>query len=617
MPNAFNFSASPFDSLNADEQRLVRSSVDIAYFPAGEAILDVGIKPSHLFVIIKGVVHQYEGNEVLNTYGVDDCFDGRGLVAEKVTSRFVAAEEVVAYQLAKKAVSNLIASNATFGSMLFADLSNKLSAIAQRKSQHELQSLSMARVDEAFVRPAHFVDADADIVSVVKLFQAERTTTVLVRDTACEPPRLGIFTHTGLQKAILIGTPLGAMPVRELTNFSLISVRPSDHLGDALAVMIRKRVHRVVVAEVDSAGIPDSERIVGILEALDLFSFMSNHSYLISIQVIEAHDIAGLAQAAKHVNRLIALLHQGGTRVSLIATLVQELNARLFERTWQLIAPADLVANSCLFVMGSEGRGEQLLKTDQDNGLILRDGYLPPADLPQICDRFSAALRDFGYPDCPGNIMVSNPVWRQTASDFARMARQWLLMPTPDGLMALAIFLDAHTVCGDQALLESVRNDVFSLVTDNDSMLAHFASAINSFPESGGWWNRLLSRGDQNEASLDLKKAGIFPLVHGIRCMALEARLSELGTTARIEALVAAGKLSAAMGADLTESLHFFMGLKLKIGLAELATGRPVSAGIDTSTLSSLDRDLLKDTLGVVKRFKLLLRQRFHLDMIS
>ena len=617
MPNAFNFSASPFDSLGPDEQRLVRDSVDIAYFRSGDTILDVGIQPTHLFVIIKGLVHQYEGSEVINTYGVDDCFDGRGLVAEKVTSRFVAAEEVVAYQLAKKAVSNLIASNTTFGAMLFADLSNKLSAIAQRDSQHELQSLTMARVDEAFVRPAHFVDADTDIVSVVKLFQEERTTTVLVCDVVCKPPRLGIFTHTGLQKAILSGSPLDKLPVRELANFSLISVRPSDHLGDALAVMIRNRVHRVVVADVDSDGIVASEHIVGVLEALDLFSFMSNHSYLISIQIIESKDLAGLAQAAKHINRLIALLHQGGTKVSLIAALVQELNARLFERTWQLIAPPDLVLNSCLFVMGSEGRGEQLLKTDQDNGLILRDGYTHSANLAEICDRFSAALRDFGYPDCPGNIMVSNPVWRQTASDFARMTRQWLLMPTPDSLMSLAIFLDAHAVCGDANLLEGVRLGVFSVVTDNDAMLARFASAINSFPESGGWWNRLLLRGDSNEESLDLKKTGIFPLVHGIRCMALEQRLSDLGTVARIERLVTAGKLTAAMGADLTESLHFFMGLKLKVGLAELAMNRPVSAGMQVSKLSSLDRDLLKDTLGVVKRFKLLLGQRFHLDMIS
>lgn len=615
MPNAFNFSESPFDCLNADEQRLVRDSVDIAYFRAGETILDVGVQPTHLFVIIKGAVQQLDGNEIINVYTVDDTFDGRGLVAERVSNRFVAAEEVVAYQLAKKAVSSLIASNATFGAMLFSDLSNKLSAVAQQKSQHELQSLSLARVDEAFVRPPHFVDADTDIVSVVKLFQAERTTTVLVRDRSCEPPRVGIFTHTGLQRAILSGTPLDSLPVRQLANFALISVRPSDQIGDALAVMIQKRVHRVVVAELNNAGAVDSERIFGVLEALDVFSFMSNHSYLISIQIIEAKDIGALAQAAQHITRLIALLQQSGTKVSLIATLVQELNARLFERAWQLIAPTDLVANSCLFVMGSEGRGEQLLKTDQDNGLIIRGGFAAPDDLQDICDRFTAALRDFGYPDCPGNIMVSNPAWRQTASAFAQTTRQWLMMPTPESLMALAIFLDAHTVCGDASLLDEVRRGVFSLVTNNDAMLARFASAINAFEVGGGWWSRLL--GDANAETLDLKKAGIFPLVHGIRSMALEQRLDELGTVARVERLVAAGYLTPAMGADLTQSLHFFMGLKLKMGLADIAMKRPVSAGIQMSQLSSLDRDLLKDTLGVVKVFKTLVGQRFKLDMVS
>ncbi|MDO9197717.1 DUF294 nucleotidyltransferase-like domain-containing protein, partial [Rhodoferax sp.] len=355
MPNAFNFSASPFDCLNPDEQRLVRNSVDVVYFREGETILDVGVAPTHLFVIIKGYVTQLEGSEVTTTYGPDDCFDGRGLVAGKVSSRFVAAEEVVAYQLAHQAVSDLIASNATFGALLFSDLSNKLSALSERQSQHELQSLTLSRVDEAYLRPPHFVDATTDILSVVKLFQAQRTSNVLVRDTQAEPPRLGIFTATALQRAILDGRPLDQLAVGELSNFSLIEVRPSDQLGDAMAVMLRRRVHRVVVAE--------GEHVVGILEALDLFSFLSNQSHLITVQIEEAKDLAGLSQAAARITRMIALLYRSGSRVNLIAKLVQQLNARLFERAWHLIAPADLVANSCLFVMGSEGRGEQLLKT--------------------------------------------------------------------------------------------------------------------------------------------------------------------------------------------------------------------------------------------------------------
>lgn len=605
MPNAFNFSASPFDCLSADEQSRVRHSVDVAYFPQGATILDVGIAPTHLFVIIKGFVTQSEGDEVITTLGPDDCFDGRGLVAGKVSSRFVAAEEVVAYQLAHQAVSDLIASNTTFGALLFSDLGNKLSALSQRRTQHELQSLTLSRVDEAFLRPAHFVDAGLDILSVVKVFQVQRTSSVLVRDAQTEPPRLGIFTATALQRAILSGRPLDQFAVGELSNFSLISVRPSDQLGDAMAVMLKRRVHRVVVAE--------GGQVLGILEALDLFSFLSNQSHLITVEIEEAKDLAGLSQAAARITRMMALLYRSGSRVNLIAKLVQQLNARLFERAWQLIAPADLLANSCLFVMGSEGRGEQLLKTDQDNGLIWRDGFVPPENLGQLCQRFSKALASFGYPECPGHIMLSNPQWCKPSSEFGQMTRQWLMLPDVDSLMNLAIFMDAHRVCGDAQLLQDVQLGLMKIATDNDAVLNRFAAAIDAFTTSVGWWNRLLGLGEGDQF-LNLKKEGIFPLVHGVRSLALAHRLTEVGTAERIAALVREGWLAADMGTDLTDSLYFFMGLKLKAGLAELDTGKTVTGTVSVARLSSLDRDLLKDTLGVVKRFKVWLRQRFYLD---
>jgi CBS domain-containing protein len=617
MPNSFNFSESPFDCLTAQEQRLVRDSIYTVYFPKGEVLLDIGSRPTHLFVIIKGLVLQNENGEVVHSYAVNDCFDGRGLVAEKVSSRFVAAQEVVAYQLSRTAVSSLIASNATFGALLFSDLSNKLRAIAQRDNQHQLQSLSMARLDEAFIRTPHFIDATADIVSVVRLFDAERTTTVLVQDRSTDPPRLGIFTTTGLQRAILDGTPLDRLQVGSLANYALITARPSALLGDALALMIRKRVHRIVVSDNVEGIAPEPENVIGVLETLDVFSFLSNQSYLISIQIAEAESIEALGQAALQINRLITLLYQGGTRVGMIATLVQELNARLFERTWQLIAPPDLQANSCLHVMGSEGRGEQLLKTDQDNGLILRDGYQPPPNLGDICQQFAAALNQYGYPECPGNIMISNPIWCQRASEFGQQVRQWLLMPSPESLMSLGIFIDAHSVSGDASLLESVRNEVFALIVDNDGLQARFALAINAFQESNGWWNRLLLIGEQSEEAIDIKKAGIFPVVHGVRSLAFQHRLRELGTIARLERLVGLGVVPNDLGTDLTQSLHFFMSMRLRAGLDEITRGFPVSGSVAIERLSSLDRDLLKDTLGVVKKFKQFLRVHFRLDIVS
>ncbi len=604
MPNAFNFSASPFDCLSADEQALVRASVDIAYYPEGAVVLDVGDAPQHLFVVIKGFVTQADGDEVLATYGPEDTFDGRALVSGRASSRFVVTEELVAYQLARTTVKELIARNTAFGALLFSDLGHKLSTLAQRAEQHEAQSLMLARVDQAFLRPAHVVDAGTDIVSVVRLFQQQRTTSVLVSGLPGGREGLGIFSNTTLQRAILDGRPLAQITVGELASHPLITVRASDQLGDAMALLLRVRVHRLAV-------LGDDGRVLGILEALDLFSFLANQSHLITVHIEQARDLDGLADAAAQVTRLIAALHHSGTRVALMAQLVQQLNARLFERAWQMIAPPALLANSCLFVMGSEGRGEQLLKTDQDNGLVLRDGYPPPPGLQALCDRFSDTLTRFGYPECPGGIMVRNAAWRGTQAQWGERIRAWLHEPGGEQLMQLAIFLDAHAVAGDPQLLAPLRRQALD-GGSNDALVARFALAIDAFGNPGGWWNRLL--GLHDDAPINLKKAGIFPIVHGVRSLALAQRIAATSTAERLAALTEAGVLDAQIGQELLQSLHFLMQLRLQAGLAELQTQRAVTGQVDPTRLRSLERDLLKDALSVVKRFKVVLHQRLRLD---
>jgi len=603
---SFDFSVSPFDCLTFDEQRLVRDHVDIGYWREGATLLAPGDAPAHLFVLIKGRVQQFDGDEPVAVYGPQDSFDGRALVAGKTASRFVAQEEVLAHCIAREAVTELISRNATFGALLFSDITEKLGAIAERTGAQHRHVMSLGRVGEAYLRPARVVDADDDIVSVVRVFQQHKAGNVLVTDRRTQPPRTGVFTTTGLQRAVLHGAPLATQPVRDFSTFELVTVRPDDTLVEALALMIRHEVHRLVVV--------DGERIVGFLEQLDLLSFLSNHSYLIAVQIGRAEDIDALAHAAEEITRLVDLLWRGGVKAGPIARIVGELNDKLFERAWQLIAPADLVANSCLFVMGSEGRHEQLLKTDQDNGLVLRDGYEPPADLAAICQRFSDALTAFGYPECPGGIMVRNPAWRQSAHDFGQTVRRWLLMPDAESLMALAIFIDARAVAGDAALLDQVRGEVHAVLTDNDALMARFAAAIDSFEHEGGWWTRLLALGDDAKATLDLKKAGIFPLVHGVRSMALESRLPCTATTERIEALRAAHRLPPEVAGELVTSLHFLMGLRLQAGLDAKGTGNGRLVHLDA--LTSLQRDLLKDALGVVKRFKAMLRHRYHLDQL-
>ena len=604
MPNAFNFSVSPFDALSPAQQQQVQDSVDIAYYPEGTVILEVGASPSHLWVNIKGHVTEYEGEEVVASYGVNDVWDGRALVAGRSSHRFVASEELLAYQVPRETVLALIAENATFGALLFSELGEKLSALSQRSREHELRSLTLSRVDEAYLRPAFVVPGDQDVLSVVRLMHDREVGAVLVRDESQGPSRLGIFTQSRVQRAVLDGRPLDSMQVREWSHFSLVTIGPAQQIGDALALLTRHRVLRLVVMQGDL--------ILGILEALDVFSFLSNQSHLIALQMDAATSVEDLAQTARQITRMVSSLYRSGTRVGLIGHLVQDLQARLFDKAWRLIAPAELLDNSCLLVMGSEGRGEQLLKTDQDNALVWRDGYEPPADLPEICERFSQALAQFGYPPCAGHIMVNNPAWRDSAQNFTRRVRQWLMMSDGDALMNLAIFLDAHAVSGDARLLEQLQQEARSSMAHSDAMLARFAAAIDAFGSTQGWWNRLLGE----STGLNLKKEGIFPVVHGVRSLALQAQLMETNSAQRLEALASRGVITARQASDWTQCLHYLMGLKLQAGLSEIDLEQPVSGDVDVTRLSTLERDLLKDALAVVKQFKTFLRQHFRLDAL-
>ncbi len=605
MPNAFDFTASPFDCLSPQERERVREVVDVAYFAQGRTILDVGAVPAQLYVVMKGVVAQHEGEQVVATYGPQDSFDARALMAGRSSSRFVAREEVLAYELPREAVMELIGSNAAFGALLFAELSDKLGALAELRGRHELQALGMARVVDAFVRPVRVLDAATDIVAVAGIFQAEHVSSVLVRESEQPGARLGIFTRASLQRAILDGTPPARLPAARFATFDLLTTTPEEPIGEALARMLRGRVHRLVVLR---AG-----EVQGVLEALDLFSFLANHSYLITVQIDMAQDLGALADAASKITRMVSLLHRGGTRIGLIAGLVTELNTRLFQRAWSLIAPPELVANSCLFVMGSEGRGEQILKTDQDNGLVLRDGYQAPPDLPELATRFVAALADFGYPPCPGGVMLDRPRWRMSSAEFAATLRAWLHERGPEQVMDLAIFLDARAVCGDARLLRELRERVLHEAPGDDMLLARFASAVDAFGAGTAWWARLL--GDANQA-IDLKKEGMFALVHGVRSLALAAGIAGSGTEERIAALAAQGLLGHVEADELLQALHVLMELRLQAGLDQIERRQAVTGLLDPRQLGSLERSLLKDALGVVKRFRGMLHRRFQLDRL-
>jgi len=603
----FPFDIAPFDSLSATQRAQFQTTVRQVGFARDALILSPETEPAHAFVLTCGHVQLSEAGEGIAVYTPGELFAVRAVLSGRCSGSLIALDAVDAWQIPKALLLECIHSNAAFSAALFVGLGGQLQAGEGRRRDREFLALMMVPIREAFIRPPHFVDGSLDIVSVCRQLSALGLTNTLVRDPQADGERIGMFTTTDLRDALLQPLPPAELPVARVAQFDLVAIGSDAALFDALLMMIRHRVHRILVR--------DGSRIVGVLSQLDLMGFVSNHSHLIALQVAQAQSVDALRQAALQIDSLIEVLHSGGARIEVIAGLVSELNSQVFARLWALLAPPDLVANSCLLVMGSEGRGEQILKTDQDNALLLRDGFEHP-DMAGVAARFNAALSSFGYPECPGRIMLTNPVWRQQAGAFRETLRQWLYGELPEAPMHLAIFLDARAVAGDAALLQQARAHLHAIASGSDASLARFTSAIDQFSEATPWWSRITGLRDRDGASVDIKKLGTFPIVHGMRALALQHQLEELGTVQRIRTLAERGQLDRDLARDLTDTLHFLMGLKLRHNLHQRQLQQPGDNLVQLARLGTLERDMLKDALAIIRRLRQFLRLHFRLDAL-
>jgi CBS domain-containing protein len=341
---------------------------------------------------------------------------------------------------------------------------------------------------------------------------------------------------------------------------------------------------------------------------------VSSSARLIAQEIGHADSVAALKAAAPRIDALVAQLHGSGVGIDRIARLVSRLNTCLYARLWALLAPPALVEASCLLVMGSEGRREQILKTDQDNALLVRDGF-EFAGLDALAARFSDALGELGYPPCPGGIMLGNPLWRQPLASFRATLRDWIYGAEPEGPMRLAIFLDAAAVAGDAALLVGACRHLDTILNDDDAFLARFAGAADQFSEPAVWWHRI-SGSRPDDLPLDLKKLGTFPIVHGVRALALQYRVHAVGTAHRLRALVERQRVEAALAGELVDALHFFMALKLTHQLRQRQRGEPAGNVVRFGDLDAAERAPFEHALATIRRFRAFLRRHFRLDAL-
>ncbi|WP_454259239.1 DUF294 nucleotidyltransferase-like domain-containing protein [Pseudoxanthomonas mexicana] len=441
----------------------------------------------------------------------------------------------------------------------------------------------------------------ADTTSIVEArarLREERVDCLLVDDPAHPEP--GVVTRTDLLDALTVdGLPVQA-PVGPLASRPLVTQQTTDVLFQALVTMAERHIERVAVRE--------GNTIVGTLGMAEVLSHYASHSHLITLRLARARSLEDVIDAARGMDRLVRTLHAQGARMPALMELVSALNSRVMGRLFELLVPARMQSRLCLLVLGSEGRREQLLKTDQDNALVVEDGLDWPG-LEDAMARFTAALAEVGYPPCAGGVMVSRPHWRLSATQWRARLDQWRSQYDPQAAMDLSITLDARPVAGNAALFAPLEAQMLALGGD-ERLLHSMAVAVLQFESPLSFFGQLR----QGERGLDIKRGGIFPVVHGLRCLALKHGIAQRSSFARCDALVDCGGLDAPLARDLAQALAVLQRLRLDAQLATLDAGGVPDNLLHPDTLRRLDRELLRDALRVVKAFRQHVRIAFHLS---
>lgn len=614
MQDTLNTAIPPFDLLTQAQIARMQTSLSIEYFDAGHAIIPAGSEPRGLFIIIKGQVEEFDDalegdldDRRVAQYSEGDLFGSLAVLKGQAKDHYVAHQETLCHLLPAAVFLDLVRENPAFRHFFHKGLATMAKQKSRMPGSFGGDDFSLVRVKDSVMRAPLIIDSETSVTAVVQAMRAQHIDSALV-DYRDASGAYGLVTGTDLLNALALRGGAPESPVGPIATRELVTVEANDFLFTALIKMTRLHIKRVVVMQ--------DQQVCGVSELTDVLSYLTGQTHLMGVQIEKAHSVDDLKNASAALNALIRNLAAKGVKIRFMMELLAALNGRLVAKLYEITMPAEVLANTALTVLGSEGRWEQIVKTDQDNALIIANDFRwPEEEKKQVLDQFTEDLISIGFPRCPGNIMVSNPEWSRSVSAWQTVMGTWRMDMTEETQMKLAITLDGHFVAGNKSLFTELSGWMQTHLRANDIFLAHFAQPVMNFAVP----LTLFGNVRQDSAGLDIKKGGIFPLVHGVRALALKYQVKETNTYRRIEALVACGAIHERLGRNLESALSLLMQLRLGTQLAQLNDARTEDGvslthnRINVRGLDRLDRDLLREALHVIKEFKEWLALELHI----
>lgn len=598
---------SPFDKLDEVELQKFSNSLDVTYFKENVEISSPNNPFTNLHFIIKGTVQEFDGDEVISLYSKNEFFDPISLIENHSKHTFVTASETICYVAPRDEFLKVMYSNSELETYFFKSISEKLNQSISDNQNKELVNFMVSRVKDAYIQKPLILDSQISIFEAVGKMKEMKASSVLVKNG----DKIGIATDTDFREKVILNRLNFDASLNTITSYGVKFVNENEFLFNAQLKMTKHRIKRLVVRNND-------DQITGILDLITITSFFASHTYAVANELEMADSIEELKKASDNFIRVIRALYAKGVKVRYISRLLSELNEKLYNKLFNFLAPQNLAQNCVLIIMGSEGRAEQILRTDQDNALIINDNCtLYPNEIEKFAIQFNSKLEEFGIPKCEGNIMISNSYWRKNETEFKRTVFDWIYEKNEENFMNFAIFFDAKAVAGDFEILDRVKQYQNELSASNSAFMSHFAKSALAFETPLSFFTDFVVDKKEHKNELDIKKGGIFAIVQGARSLALEYKIDKTNTIDRIKEINELEIIDREFASELIEAFTFLLNLRLKTRLDKIDKGLKPDNYINPNSLNKLEKDLLKDSFKIVDKFKKFLSYHYKLGQLS
>ena len=599
----------------------------LGYYAEGEVIVSPEQGAVDRFLVIKhGMVHGEQNvahaseTDTWLELAAGECFPLGALLASRpVASVYRAGSDTFCYELTAADFRQLIDMSAAFRDFCTRRIANLLEhskqVIQAQYSHSSVEQQSLASPLSAIIRREPVTcPPDTSVRKALEVMHEQHVGSMIAADENGRP--LGIMTlHDVLDRIAIPQIDLD-QPVINVMSAQLSTLPPHAMAHEAALMMAKHGFRHVLVAE--------NERLVGLVSEKDLFALQRVGLRQIGSSIRSAETIEVLQQAAADIRRMAHNMMAQGVAPEQLTQFISTFNDLLTARVVELefkssgLLGTALHEGLCWMALGSEGRFEQTLNTDQDNAIIfdIPEGMTADqvrAKLLPVAKRINGALALCGFPLCKGEIMASNPRWCLSLEEWKRTFSGWISGGSPEALLHATIFFDFRALYGAQYLAEDLRGWLARAASFNSRFLHLMAeNALHNRPPLGVVRDFVVGK----ENTLDLKVNGITPFVDAARIFSLAAGVTQTNTIQRLRLSAARMNLHVSEIDAWIDALLFIQVLRLRHhdeaseqGLSDAA----LDNRIDPERLNELDRRILKEAFRQARKLQARLALEYHL----